>query len=136
MWDINPLYKAPSPATGAKKPHKDQSRTRLIGKLFWNCTKGSSKTKNLQQQQNWLLFAKKQDNKDLAFVFRRPEIFSGQKMFEPSVLLSVVSASHHVHVFTNPLDRCHLALSGLCYVRSVFPLFQDDFATEALNRTM
>ena len=65
MWDIKPLYKVPSPATGAKKPHKDQSRTRQIGKPYWNCTKGSSETKNPQQQQNWL-----QDNKDLAFVFR------------------------------------------------------------------
>ena len=79
MWDIKPFYKAPSPVTGAKKPHKDQSRTRQIGKPYWNCTKGSSKTKNPQQQQNWLLFAKKQDNKDLAFVFRRPEIFFGSK---------------------------------------------------------
>ena len=138
MWDIKPLYKAPSPATSAKKPHKDQSRTRQIGKPYWNCTKGSSKTKKPQQQQNWLLFAKKQDNKDLAFVFRRPEIFFGSKnvrtfgTFERGFRVP----PHHVHVFTNSLDRCHLALSGLCYVRSVFPLFQDDFATEALNWTM
>lgn len=77
--DVTALYKALPPATGAKKPHKDQSRTRQIGKPYCNCTKGSSKTKNPQQQQNWLLFAKKQDNKDLAFVFRRPEIFFGSK---------------------------------------------------------
>ena len=79
MWDIKPLYKAPSPATGAKKPQKDQSRTRQIGKPYWNCTKESSKTKKPQKQQNRLLFAKKKDNKHLAFVFRRPKIFFGSK---------------------------------------------------------
>ena len=137
MWDIKPFYKAPSPATGAKKPHKDQSRTRQIGKSYWNCKKGSSKTKNPQQQQNWLLFAKKQDNKDLAFVFRRPEIFFGSKNVRTfGTLERGFRVPHHVHVFSNPLDRCHLALSGLCYVRSVFSLFQDDFATKSLNWTM
>lgn len=72
--------------------------------------------KEAEQQQNWLLFTIKQDNKDLACVFRRPEIFFGSTT-----------------TFTFPLDRCNLALSGLCFVRSVFSLFQDDFATKALN---
>ena len=138
MWDIKPFYKAPSPVTGAKKPHKDQSRTRQIGKPYWNCTKGSSKTKNPQQQkQNWLLFAKKQDNNDLAFVFRRPEIFLRvKKCSNLRYFWAWFPRPHHVHVFSNPLDRCHLALSGLCYVRSGFSLFQDDFATKSLNWTM
>lgn len=138
MWDIKPFYKAPSPVTGAKKPHKDQSRTRQIGKPYWNCTKGSSKTKNPQQQkQNWLLFAKKQDNNDLAFVFRRPEIFLRvKKCSNLRYFWAWFPRPHHVHVFSNPLDRCHLALSGLCYVRSVFSLFQDDFATKSLNWTI
>lgn len=61
----------------------------------------------------------KQDNKGLAYVFRRPEIFFGSTT-----------------TFTFLLDRCNLALSGLCFVRSVFSLFQDDFATKTLNWTM
>lgn len=69
--------------------------------------------------------------------FRRPEIFFGSKNVRTfGTFERGFRVPHHVHVFSNPLDRCHLALSGLCYVRSVFSLFQDDFATEAPNWTM
>ena len=48
---------------------------------FLQLYKRKQQTKYSQQQQNWLLFRKKQDNKDLACVFRTPEIFFGSKKF-------------------------------------------------------
>ena len=90
------------------------------------------------------------NNNKTGFCLRKSKITTIWRSFfvDPRVFLRVKKCSnlryfwawfprpHHVHVFSNPLDRCHLALSGLCYVRSVFSLFQDDFATKSLNWTM
>ena len=136
MWDIKLLYKAPSPATGAKKPHKDQSRTRQIGNLFGIVQKEAAKPKSHNNNKTGFCLRKSKITRVWRSFFVDPRFFSGQKCSNLRYFWAWFPRPHHVHLFTNPLDRCHLALSGLCYVRSVFPLFQDDFATEALNRTM
>ena len=100
MWDIKPFYKAPSPATGAKKPHKDQSRTRQIGNLIGIVQKEAAKQKIHNNNKTGFCLRKSKITRIWRSFFVDPRFFSGQKMFEPSALLSVVSASPTTFTFS------------------------------------
>lgn len=116
MWDIKPFYKAPSPATGAKKPHKDQSRTRQIGKSFGIVKKEAAKQKIHNNNKTGFCLRKSKITRIWRSFFEDPRFFSGQKMFEPSALLSVVSASPTT--FTFPL----IPLIGATWPHQVFAM--------------
>ena len=93
MWDIKPFYKAPSPATGAKKPHKDSPERGKSGNLIGIVQKEAAKQKIHNNNKTGFCLRKSKITRIWCSFFVDPRFFSGQKMFEPSVLLSVVSAS-------------------------------------------